>query len=165
MVSPSNKFKATTTIFDESAETIIVEGDLTLHMRYSFVKPQPAKVLIKFKLDNHSGTHRICSQEYYYHPDQFANMIFPPIAPLVTLGLSVSAYVSAFSAKFAQVFGIWRVSDTGKTRANGGHKAGSKGLGVGDSQSSDDSRSGLKPVNGKQRRRNGGSGHHNPQPE
>ncbi|KAG6833341.1 hypothetical protein H0H87_008517 [Tephrocybe sp. NHM501043] len=122
VLSPNTDFIANVVTFDEKNLIVIVRGKMLFLPRLSPIPPQPAKVTIVMDLKKEGDEYLIKSQEYFYQPTELINHVFPPIAPLVRFGFSALTYISAVGAKFAQVVGIWRVSDDSSSNGNDNSK-------------------------------------------
>ncbi|KAG6813567.1 hypothetical protein H0H92_009959 [Tricholoma furcatifolium] len=117
IVSPNTEFDTTNIAFDENMQTLIVEGKILFRFRLYPVPSKPANFVVVMKLKKKERTYQIASHEYYIHPDQFINIAFSPLTPLIRLGFSSLAYTYAVGAKIAQVLGFWRIN--GATLRNG----------------------------------------------
>ncbi|KAG6808587.1 hypothetical protein H0H92_003638 [Tricholoma furcatifolium] len=177
IISPNTEFDTTNIAFNEDSKTLIVEGKILLRFRFYPILSKPANCVVVMKLKKNEGTYQIASQEYYIHPDQFINIAFSPLTPMVRLGLSSMAYTYAVGAKFAQVLGIWRINgDGGKASGTGPNgtasRNGNRTASI-SSHSSDETRIGAEnnysgserggerqSTSKKARKRKDGGGHH-----
>lgn len=68
-------------------------------------------MLIRLKLreeedpSDHTKKYFIQSQEDFYHPEDMAAIVLPPLVPFVHLALRLGAFASVLNAKIFSIFG------------------------------------------------------------
>ncbi|GLB42679.1 hypothetical protein LshimejAT787_1201280 [Lyophyllum shimeji] len=109
VLSPKNQMEITNLVFDQRNSTLYLEISHIFHIRFSPFKSAPSRSIARLKLRKEGKVYVIVAQEEFYHPDDLMNLLAPPLAPVVRFMMLTTSYASAISAKFAQVFGYWRV--------------------------------------------------------
>ncbi|CAG7853564.1 SubName: Full=Uncharacterized protein {ECO:0000313/EMBL:CCA70802.1} [Serendipita indica DSM 11827] len=66
------------------------------------------QLITRIKMEERDGLHHIVLQEDFYHPEDFAALIIPPLKPLVSLALRMSSIACSVGAFGAQMIGFWR---------------------------------------------------------
>uniref|UniRef100_D8Q780 SigF-like NTF2-like domain-containing protein n=2 Tax=Schizophyllum commune (strain H4-8 / FGSC 9210) TaxID=578458 RepID=D8Q780_SCHCM len=110
IMSPILEAEIIDVVFHPDKNVMYLEGSQKFHIRLSPFAPAPARIIIRLTLqkDQFSGLYYIAQQEDFYHPDDFINLLVPPLAPFIRLALDGAGVVSNICAKVGQVVGYWR---------------------------------------------------------
>ncbi|RDB22029.1 hypothetical protein Hypma_010937 [Hypsizygus marmoreus] len=108
ILSPHIEIDITNVVYDNRTNTLYLDITQLFHIRFSPFKPVPAHFVTRLKLIKKNKKFLIASQEDFYQPDEFIALILPPLMPLMRYALTAGGYITAFSAKMAQVMGYWR---------------------------------------------------------
>ena len=75
---------------------------LLVHLK---LRPEPSPT------DPSKTIYLIEEQEDFYHPDDLAALIVPPLVPLVRLGLRAASFACHVQSRIFGMFGYWQVKD------------------------------------------------------
>ncbi|KAL0948346.1 hypothetical protein HGRIS_010932 [Hohenbuehelia grisea] len=96
--------------------TLLLDVVQTFHIFLSPFKPAPSHLLVRLTLRKENDLYYISKQEDFYHPDELAALVLPPLSPLIRLALSTAGFISNINAKLFQTLGFWQTG-TGTTPA------------------------------------------------
>ncbi|KAF8639064.1 hypothetical protein AX16_010370 [Volvariella volvacea WC 439] len=94
---------------------LLLEIVQTFHLRRSPFRPVPSRLLTRVQLRKEEGLYYIEKQEDFYHPDDFAALVFPPLIGLIRILLLLAGFATCLLAKLAQVLGYWMPDSTKKS--------------------------------------------------
>ncbi|KAF9467618.1 hypothetical protein BDZ94DRAFT_1248556 [Collybia nuda] len=109
VLSPTVDIDITNISYDRKSHTVVLEVTQLFHIRFSPFAPVPSHFIIRLTLRKIDHLFYIAFQEDFYQPDEFLNLLFPPIVPVTRMLLSASGVASTLLAKSAQVLGFWRI--------------------------------------------------------
>ncbi|KAI0631502.1 hypothetical protein C8Q77DRAFT_1127228 [Trametes polyzona] len=118
IMSPVLSVRATSVTYDEAKHEVFLDVTQTFHIRWSPLKPAPARLLVHLTLrpepsptDPSKTVYVIAAHEDFYHPDDLAALIVPPIIPLVRGVLQAATLACRVHAKVFGALGYWSVRD------------------------------------------------------
>ncbi|KAF9472098.1 hypothetical protein BDN70DRAFT_998335 [Pholiota conissans] len=107
VLSPQIEIKVESIMFDSEKDVMILEGVQWFKLFFLPVKPMPARLIIRLTLRKQDGLYYISEQEDFYHPEDFAALLLPPIVPFVKFGLLASGTISGVLARASHLLGWW----------------------------------------------------------
>ncbi|KAI0700860.1 hypothetical protein C8T65DRAFT_657363 [Cerioporus squamosus] len=114
ILSPVIKGVVNAVTYDEGRNAIYLDVTQTFHIRWSPLKPAPARLVIRLKLcptpspsDPSKTVYLIEEQEDFYHPDDLAALLVPPLIPLVRLALHAATLACKVNARVFGALGYW----------------------------------------------------------
>ncbi|KDQ57980.1 hypothetical protein JAAARDRAFT_78444 [Jaapia argillacea MUCL 33604] len=119
IMSPKIHIDVNSTFWNPQDKTLVTDSTQVFHIRYSLLAPAPARLLTRIQLREIDGLYYISKQEDFYHPEDLANLVVPPLAPIVRLILSFAGLASNVNAAVFQILGFWRPSGCVVTTING----------------------------------------------
>ncbi|RPD54539.1 hypothetical protein L226DRAFT_575166 [Lentinus tigrinus ALCF2SS1-7] len=104
--------------YDKEKNSIFLDVTQTFHIRWSPLKPAPARLVIHLTLrpipapsDPSKTLYLIAEQEDFYHPDDLAALLVPPLVPVMRLALQATTFACKVNARVFGALGYWRVKD------------------------------------------------------
>ncbi|KAF8151767.1 hypothetical protein B0H34DRAFT_823324 [Crassisporium funariophilum] len=94
-------------LFDESKNVLYLEAVQRFRLFFLPIKPAPARLITRITLRKKNGLYYIAEQEDFYHPEDFAALLFPHVAPFVRYGLAAGGMVSNIMYQAASLLGFW----------------------------------------------------------
>lgn len=94
-------------VYNPDTLTVVLDVEQTFHIRFSPFAPHPSRLLVKLKLRKVDNKYYIAFQEDFYHTDDFAALVIPPLVPLIRLALKGATLVSGLNAWTASLVGVW----------------------------------------------------------
>ncbi|KAF8632713.1 hypothetical protein AX15_001736 [Amanita polypyramis BW_CC] len=126
VVSPNVSIRVDNVVYDKPHNVLLLDIFQSFHLFLLPIEPAPSRFLARLTLKEEDGTHRIVMQEDFFHPDDLAALIFPPVAPFLRFSLRAFGVASNICAKTAQVFGYWRPVTMGLAGEQGYEKQNNK---------------------------------------
>ncbi|ESK84744.1 hypothetical protein Moror_581 [Moniliophthora roreri MCA 2997] len=117
IMSPTIEAHVESVVYDAENEVVFAEVRQKFHIRISPFKPAWSRLIVRLELREMNGRRYIAFQEDFYHPDDFMNLILPPIAPIIRLALSGATIGSNLNAKIGQLLGFWRPNNSTATNS------------------------------------------------
>ncbi|KAI0804667.1 hypothetical protein BC629DRAFT_1488797 [Irpex lacteus] len=118
VLSPTIKINTHQVTYDEEKAQVFIDVSQEFHVRWSPLRVAPARLLVHLTLrpsDDDPNLLVISRHEDFYHPEDFAALLVPPLIPLVrgllrvgTLASNVNARVFSLLGEFIQ--GEWMYS-------------------------------------------------------
>ncbi|EPQ53259.1 hypothetical protein GLOTRDRAFT_111915 [Gloeophyllum trabeum ATCC 11539] len=109
IMSPKLSIEVHSVMYDERQGRLITDSTQLFHIRWNPFRPASARLMTHIKLREVDGLHYIALQEDWYHPDDFMNLLVPPLTPLIRLGMRIGSIGSNINATLFQVLlGWWR---------------------------------------------------------
>ncbi|KAL0569364.1 hypothetical protein V5O48_012599 [Marasmius crinis-equi] len=108
IISPTVLARVENVVYDKENNVVFLEVVQKFHIRISPFRAQWSRLIVRLTLREIDGLQYIAFQEDFYHPDDFANLIIPPLAPLVRFALHGAAVASNVYATAGQLLGYWR---------------------------------------------------------
>ncbi|KAJ3997360.1 hypothetical protein F5050DRAFT_1752579 [Lentinula boryana] len=112
VMSPKIVGKVRSVVYDEGNHTLLLDMVQKFHIRISPFKPAWSRLLVRITLTEINGLYYISFQEDFYHPEDFARLLVPMLAPVILFAQTGASVASNVYASIAQVLGFWR--PTGK---------------------------------------------------
>ncbi|KAI0700853.1 hypothetical protein C8T65DRAFT_580001 [Cerioporus squamosus] len=104
--------------YDAERNSAYLDITQTFHIRWSPLKPAPARLIVHLVLrpvpsptDPSKTVYVIAEQEDFYHPDDLAALVVPPLIPLIRLGLHAATFACRVNARIFEALGYWSVKD------------------------------------------------------
>ncbi|KAF9039274.1 hypothetical protein BJ165DRAFT_377907 [Panaeolus papilionaceus] len=110
VLSPQIKVKVENVVFDRDHHVLYVEIVQWFKLFFLPLRPAPARLLTRIKLQKEAHLYYISEQEDFYHPDDFAALLLPPLAFFVRLFLAFNGLACGFLMIWANLLGYWRTS-------------------------------------------------------
>ncbi|KAI0683841.1 hypothetical protein BC835DRAFT_699205 [Cytidiella melzeri] len=110
VMSPTIKIEAHQVTYDEEKAQIFVDASQEFHIRWSPLRAAPARLLVHLTLrpsDDDPNLLVIASHEDFYHPDDFAALLVPPLIPVVRVLLRLGTLTSNVNARLFGLLGYW----------------------------------------------------------
>lgn len=108
VLSPQITLEVKDVVYDREQNVMFLEIVQKFHLRLSPLSAAPSRLITRIKMEERDGLHHIVLQEDFYHPEDFAALIIPPLKPLVSLALRMSSIACSVGAFGAQMIGFWR---------------------------------------------------------
>ncbi|KAF8197124.1 hypothetical protein BJ912DRAFT_954843 [Pholiota molesta] len=121
ILSPKIDIQVESIVFDSDQNVIYLEGVQWFKLFILPFKPAPARLIVRLTLRKQEGLFYISEQEDFYHTDDFAALLLPPIAPFIRLALVIAGILSSIFASLAQLFGLWAPSPGHRAQEVNGH--------------------------------------------
>ncbi|KAG7085602.1 hypothetical protein E1B28_003153 [Marasmius oreades] len=132
VMSPTIETRVDNVVYDKQNNVIFLEVQQKFHIRLSPFRPTWSKLIVRLSLREINGLHYIAFQEDFYHPDDFLNLLIPPLAPFLRMALTGASLASNAYASVAQGLGYW--SPTSRKSPSG---VGDEGRGLYDGNRTD----------------------------
>ncbi|KAJ3931429.1 MAG: hypothetical protein NXY57DRAFT_1048968 [Lentinula lateritia] len=97
-------------VYDKENHTLLLDMSQKFHIRLSPFKPAWSRLLVRITLKEINGLHYISFQEDFYHPEDFALLLVPMLAPAILFAQAGISVASNLYAGIAQRLGFWRPS-------------------------------------------------------
>ncbi|TFK82906.1 hypothetical protein K466DRAFT_499449, partial [Polyporus arcularius HHB13444] len=104
--------------YDAEKNSAYLDITQVFHIRWSPFKPAPARLLVHLTLrptpsptDPSKTVYVISDHEDFYHPDDLAALVVPPLIPLIRLGLHAATFACRVNARVFGALGYWSVRD------------------------------------------------------
>ncbi|KAH9933996.1 uncharacterized protein BXZ73DRAFT_46048 [Epithele typhae] len=118
IMSPRISVHVSSVTYNEETKHVYLDVTQTFHMFYSPFAPASTRLIALLKLreerspaDPSKSVYVIAEHEDFYHPDDFAALVMPPLIPLVRFALVLATWMSMFSARLFMMFGFWTAQD------------------------------------------------------
>ncbi|TFK94465.1 hypothetical protein K466DRAFT_535726 [Polyporus arcularius HHB13444] len=118
ILSPMIKGNVSSVTYDEEKHIVFLDVTQIFHIRWSPLNPAPARLIIRLKLrltpspsDGSKTVYLIEEQEDFYHPDDIAALLLPPLIPVVRLALRAATFACKVNARVFGALGYWTVRD------------------------------------------------------
>ncbi|KAI0370686.1 hypothetical protein BV20DRAFT_236809 [Pilatotrama ljubarskyi] len=118
VLSPVLSVRVTSVTYDEEKHTVFLDVTQTFHIRWSPLRPAPARLLVHLTLrpersptDPSKTVYVIAEHEDFYHPDDLAALLVPPLIPVVRGALHAATLICKVQAKVFGTLGYWTVRD------------------------------------------------------
>ncbi|KAJ3986513.1 hypothetical protein F5890DRAFT_1503148 [Lentinula detonsa] len=108
VMSPKIVGKVRSVVYDEGNHTLLLDMVQKFHIRISPFKPAWSRLLVRITLTEINGLYYISFQEDFYHPEDFARLLVPMLAPVILFAQTGASVASNVYANIAQVLGFWR---------------------------------------------------------
>ncbi|KAJ8091753.1 hypothetical protein PM082_020988 [Marasmius tenuissimus] len=108
VMSPTLEMRVENVVFDKENCVMFLEVTQKFHIRLSPLPARWSRLVVRLTLREVNGLYYIAFQEDFYHPDDFCNLMIPPLAPLLRIALTGASVASNAYATIAQVLGFWR---------------------------------------------------------
>ncbi|KAH9895885.1 hypothetical protein C8Q73DRAFT_745088 [Cubamyces lactineus] len=116
VLSPVLSVRATSVTYDEEKNSVFLDVTQTFHIRWSPLRPSPARLLVHLTLrpepspeDPSKTIYLIAAHEDFYHPDDLTALIVPPLVPLVRCALYAATLACKVNATVFGALGYWSV--------------------------------------------------------
>ncbi|EGN97700.1 hypothetical protein SERLA73DRAFT_184505 [Serpula lacrymans var. lacrymans S7.3] len=119
ILSPNTRSNIQSILYDRELDLIDLEIVQVFKARFSPFKPAESRFLIRLSMREDNGLHYIARQENFLQPDDVLNILIPPLAPLLRLGLNAAAIVYNMNARALQATGLWKPDPKFGTRVSG----------------------------------------------
>ncbi|TFK20170.1 hypothetical protein FA15DRAFT_647365 [Coprinopsis marcescibilis] len=119
ILSPTVDLKVNSVVFDQEREQIYLDLVQWFKLFFLPVDPVPARLITRLELRKVENKYYISKQEDFYHPVDFTKLLFPPLAPLVSLWLVISGVFSFWAATVGQSLGYWATTSCDPADKNG----------------------------------------------
>ncbi|KAF8639317.1 hypothetical protein AX17_001597 [Amanita inopinata Kibby_2008] len=126
IISPNVSIHLDNIVYDEPHSVLLLDVIQKFHLFFLPMDPAPSRLLVRLTLKEDNGMYLIAMQEDFFHPEDIAALVLPPMIPLVRFTLQAAGVASNILAKTSQVLGYWRPSTTGISREQIHHVKGSK---------------------------------------
>ncbi|KAF9267144.1 hypothetical protein L218DRAFT_856441 [Marasmius fiardii PR-910] len=107
VLSPKIEARVENVLYDKENNIVFLEVVQKFHIRLSPFTPAWSKLIVRLTLREIGGLHYIAFQEDFYHPDDFLNLLIPPLTPFLRVALAGASVASNAYASIAQVLGYW----------------------------------------------------------
>ncbi|RPD54552.1 hypothetical protein L226DRAFT_261089 [Lentinus tigrinus ALCF2SS1-7] len=104
--------------YDAEKNAAFLEITQVFHIRWSPLKPAPSRLIVHLTLrpepsptDPSKTIYVIAEHEDFYHPDDLAALVTPPLIPLIRLGLHAATLACRVNARVFEALGYWSVKD------------------------------------------------------
>ncbi|KAI0354375.1 hypothetical protein OH77DRAFT_1425943 [Trametes cingulata] len=118
VLSPVLSVGVNSVTYNEEKHSVFLDVRQTFHIRWSPFKPAPARLLVHLTLrpersptDPSKTVYVIAEQEDFYHPDDLAALLVPPLIPVVRSALHTATFACKVYAKVFGMLGYWAVRD------------------------------------------------------
>ncbi|TBU24606.1 hypothetical protein BD311DRAFT_701791, partial [Dichomitus squalens] len=119
IMSPAHSVTVSSVTFDQQKLELFLDVSQTFHLRWSPLPPAPARLVVHLRLrpadpraPADKTTYLIAEHEDFYHQEDLAALLVPPLVPLVRAALSTATLACrVLSFGFSRVLGYWRVRD------------------------------------------------------
>ncbi|KAI0773177.1 hypothetical protein BD413DRAFT_539885 [Trametes elegans] len=118
VLSPVLSVRANSVTYDKEKHSVFLDVTQTFHIRWSPLKPAPARLIVHLTLrpepeptDPSKTIYVIASQEDFYHPDDLAALLVPPLIPVVRGALHAATLACKVYARAFGVLGYWTARD------------------------------------------------------
>ncbi|KAI0739373.1 hypothetical protein C8Q80DRAFT_1347117 [Daedaleopsis nitida] len=118
IMSPVLKVRVNGVTYDKDRHTVYLDATQVFHIRLSPLRPAPARLIVLLKLrpepsptDPSKTLYYIEEQEDFYHPDDLAALVVPPLVPLIRAGLQLATLACRIQARIGSMLGYWTVQD------------------------------------------------------
>ncbi|EJD48242.1 hypothetical protein AURDEDRAFT_113076 [Auricularia subglabra TFB-10046 SS5] len=108
IMSPTLKLAVDEVVLDEKTDVAYLQVTQTFHLRWSPLKPAPARLVVKVNLVRDGGLWYISRQEDFYQPEDLLYLTIPPLAHIVILLKGLTATACKVYAVAGQSLGFWR---------------------------------------------------------
>ncbi|KAJ3746125.1 hypothetical protein DFH05DRAFT_913110 [Lentinula detonsa] len=108
MLSPCTLCFNLEIVYDEGNHTLLLDMVQKFHIRISPFKPAWSRLLVRITVTEINGLYYISFQEDFYHPEDFARLLVPMLAPVILFAQTGASVASNVYANIAQKLGFWR---------------------------------------------------------
>ncbi|KAI0338699.1 hypothetical protein BDW22DRAFT_1409365 [Trametopsis cervina] len=110
VMSPVLKIEADQVTYDEGKKQLFIDAVQEFHIRWSPLRAAPARLIVHLTLrpsDEDPNLFVIAQHEDFYHPEDLAALVVPPLIPLVRLLLRFGTLASVVNARVFGLLGYW----------------------------------------------------------
>ncbi|KAI8977820.1 hypothetical protein BD414DRAFT_495727 [Trametes punicea] len=116
ILSPVLSLRVTSVTYDQEKHSVFLDITQVFHIRWSPFRPAPSRLLVHLTLrpepspeDPSKTVYLITEQEDFYHPDDIAALLIPPLKPVVAGALHASTLACKVQARVFGMLGYWSV--------------------------------------------------------
>ncbi|KZS95318.1 hypothetical protein SISNIDRAFT_452709 [Sistotremastrum niveocremeum HHB9708] len=107
-MSPELGLEVDDFVYDKDKLKVFLNITQTFHIFLSPFKPASCRLVVQLTLEQLDGRYFIAHQNDFYNPQDFINLIIPPLSIFIFIALRFGAIASNINALLFQVLGLWR---------------------------------------------------------
>ncbi|VDB98183.1 unnamed protein product [Peniophora sp. CBMAI 1063] len=108
IMSPTIQGDVQEVVYDDEKAVLYLEVVQKFHIWYNPLPVHPARLIVRLSLRKENDLWYVSEQEDFYHPDELAALVIPPLITPIRMALRIGAISSNILAKTSQiVFGWW----------------------------------------------------------
>ncbi|KAJ8497053.1 hypothetical protein ONZ51_g767 [Trametes cubensis] len=116
VLCPMPSVRVTSVTYDEEKNSVFLDVTQSFHYNAHTRRASVHRLIVRLTLrpepspeDPSKTIYLIAAQEDFYHPDQLAALLVPPLSPLIRGALYAATYACKFNAALFGALGYWSV--------------------------------------------------------